>query len=235
MFKDKVIMITGATRGIGRAAALALIQEGAHILAVGRTNSALESLDDEASSLPGKITLVQLDLSQIDNISNFAHSVVDRFGRLDGLFGNAGALGTIGPTSHLELKEWVEIFNINVMANLALVKHFDSILQQSQARVVFVTSGAARKLRPFWSSYATSKLALEAMVTIYARENENKGLRVNLFDPGIVRTSMRAQAFPGEDASKLPAPESLTPTILKMLSVDFMQNGKIIGPDGNVI
>ncbi|MEM7071361.1 MAG: SDR family NAD(P)-dependent oxidoreductase [Pseudomonadota bacterium] len=227
-FDQHIILVTGATRGIGKACALALVKEGAHVLALGRTQSALEKLDDDAAPLKGKITLIPFDLSAIDQIANLCLSITQRFERIDALLGNAGTFGALTPTAHTNIDEWVRIFTVNVTANLALIKYCDPLLQQSKGRAVFLTSKSAKTLRPFFSSYATSKLALEAMVKIYARENEKTGVKINLFDPKIVRTRMRAETFPGEDPSNLPSPETLTPKILNMLSKDFNENGQII-------
>ncbi|MEM7072619.1 MAG: SDR family NAD(P)-dependent oxidoreductase, partial [Pseudomonadota bacterium] len=145
-----------------------------------------------------------------------------------GLVGNAAMLGTIGPLAHQGFDDWARVIRVNLLANIALLQAFDPPLRRHRGRLVFVTSGVAQMAKPYWSAYAASKAALEAAVRAYAGEHRKSGMAVNLLDPGIMRTRMRAEAFPGEDPNQLAAPEQLVPTVLQMLDPAFERNGEII-------
>ncbi len=218
-FLSKRALITGASRGIGRAVACALAKEGAELMLVARSSPALEAADDEIKRLSGKAaTLVPLDLSDAAAIDRLGGAIFDRWGHLDILLGNAGVLGPLSPVAHIDPADWAETLEINLTANYRLIRSMEPLLRLAKApRCAFITSSAVRSLRPFWSAYATSKAGLEALVMIWARECENSHLRVNLFEPGRVRTSMRAQAVPGEDPLSVPAPEEVIPPLLDLL------------------
>lgn len=222
----RIALVTGASRGIGHAAALALAEEGAHVVAVARTVGGLEELDDDIRARGGAATLVPLDLADGDGIDRLGAEVFKRWGRLDILLGNAGQLGLITPLAHLDLKVWNEVMAVNVTANWRLVRSFDPLLRAADAgRALFVTSGAARNCRPFWGTYSVSKAALEALVRTYAAETRQTRVKVNLISPGVVRTKMRAKAMPGEDPETLPPPESIAPAIVRLLSPSFTDTG----------
>jgi len=223
---DRIIVVTGASRGIGRAAALALAEAGAHVVAIARTVGGLEELDDAIRAKGGAATLVPLDLQDAPGIDRLGGVLYERWGRLDGLFANAGLLGAITPLAHLEPKVWDEVMAVNVTANWRLIRSFDALLRRSTAgRVLFMTSGITRSCRPFWGVYAVSKAALEALARTYAGEVSQTAVRVNLMAPGPLRTAMRAQAMPGEDPMSLKPPEALAPDIVRMLSPDYDENG----------
>lgn len=227
--KDRVVLVTGASRGIGRAAAKALAQEGAHVIALARTVGALEELDDEISKAGGSATLVPLDLKDFAALDRLGASIHERWGRLDGFLGNAGVLGVLTPLAHLEPKIFQELLDINVTANWRLIRSLDPLLRSSDGgRAVFISSGAARKIHAFWGGYAMSKAALESLALTYAAECETTSVRVNLLNPGPMRTRMRARAMPGEDPQTLPAPEEMTPLILEMLSPAYRENGQLV-------
>jgi NAD(P)-dependent dehydrogenase (short-subunit alcohol dehydrogenase family) len=222
----RIALVTGASRGIGRAAALGLSEQGAHVVAVARTVGALEELDDEIKAKGGAATLVPLDLTDYAGIDRLGAAIHERWGKLDILLGNAGVLGAITPLSHLEPKVFEAVMAVNVTANWRLIRSLDPLLQRSDAgRALFVTSGVASLARPFWGSYTTSKAALEALVKTYAAENRTTKLRVNLINPGPLRTRMRAQGWPGEDPATLKPPEALVPDILRMLKATYADNG----------
>ncbi|MDE3116894.1 MAG: SDR family NAD(P)-dependent oxidoreductase [Pseudomonadota bacterium] len=228
-FADRIVIVTGASRGIGRACAVALAKAGAHVIAVARTQGALEELDDEIRSLGGTATLVPLDLKDMPALDRLGGSIFERWGRLDGFLGNAGMLGVLTPLSHLEPKAFDQTMAVNVAANWRLIRSFDPLLRQSDAgRVVFVTSGAAQKHTPFWGIYAASKAALESLALTYAAECVTTNVKVNLFNPGPLRTAMRAKAFPGEDPMALEPPEAVVPAILDLLSPACTKNGERI-------
>ncbi|RMF18169.1 MAG: SDR family NAD(P)-dependent oxidoreductase, partial [Alphaproteobacteria bacterium] len=205
----RLALITGASRGIGRATALALAGEGAHVIAIARPSSvaALESLDDEIREAGGSATLTPLDLTEGDAIDRLGAAIYERWGHLDLLIGNAGRLGVLSPVTHIDPKEWERTIAVNLTSNFRLIRSLDPLLRRSEdPRAVFVTSGAAGRHKAYWGLYAASKAALETLVLTYEAECRLSGIRVNLVDPGPVRTSMRAQAYPGEDPETLPEP-----------------------------
>jgi NAD(P)-dependent dehydrogenase (short-subunit alcohol dehydrogenase family) len=224
----KIALVTGASRGIGRDAALALAAAGAHVIAVARTSGGLEELDDQITENGGAATLVPLDLKDSPGIDRLGAAIYERWGHLDVLFANAGILGTVTPLAHLEEKVWDDVMAINVTANWRLVRSLEPLLRASEAgRALFMGSAAALSCRPYWGGYSISKAALEALAKTWAGEVQKTNMRVNLFYPGPVRTRMRAQAMPGEDPETLPLPEALVPDIIRMLSPDFDETGTV--------
>jgi NAD(P)-dependent dehydrogenase (short-subunit alcohol dehydrogenase family) len=222
----RIAVVTGASRGIGRAAALALAKAGAHIVAVARTTGALEELDDEIKAKGSAATLVPLDLKDSAGIDRLGGAIYERWGKIDMLFGNAGLLGTITPLTHLKPKVWDDVVAVNITANFRLIRSLDPLLRQSDAgRALFVSSGVVPLALPYWGVYTVSKAALESLIKIYAAENTLTKIRVNVINPGPLRTKLRAQGWPGEDPMKLKPPEVLAPDIVRMLSPDFDQNG----------
>ena len=230
----RIVLVTGASRGIGRAAALAFARAGAHVVALARTQGALEELDDEIKALrPGEesATLVPLDLRDGDAIDRLGEALSRRWGRLDAFVGNAGTLGVLSPLHHVDLKEWDAVMAINVTANWRLIRSLDPLLRRSNAgRVGFITSGAGHRedMRAYWGPYAVSKAALEALARTYASETLNTSrVRVTLINPGRLRTAMRAKAMPGEDPMTLRTPEELAPKIVEVCSPEWTQTGTL--------
>jgi NAD(P)-dependent dehydrogenase (short-subunit alcohol dehydrogenase family) len=229
VMEGRIALVTGASRGIGRASALALAQAGAHVILVARTVGGLEEADDEIQKIGGTATLVPMNLRDADAIDRLGASIFERWGRLDAFLGNAAVLGQLTPLAHLEPKTFQEVMEVNVTANWRMIRSLDPVLRQSDAgRVLFVTSGAARKHTPFWGAYAVSKAALESMALTYAAECEGGKVKVNLLNPGPMRTAMRRKAMPGEDPNTLPVPEDLTPRIVEMLSPGYARNETVI-------
>ena len=227
--KDRVALITGASRGLGAAIAKAYAREGAHVILLARTQGGLEETDDAIRAEGYAATLVPMDLTQREEVEKLGPSIAERFKKLDILVGNAGVLGALSPVSHSAPKMWENVFDTNVLANVNLIRALDPLLRASDAgRAIFVTSGMAGDTTPFWSPYASSKAALETIVQAYAEEVAHTNLKVNLVNPGILRTAMRRQAFPGEDASKLPAPESVTQTFVELAMADYTGTGTVI-------
>lgn len=226
-FKAQVALITGASRGIGAAAAKLLAARGAHVVLVARTVGGLEAVDDEIKALGGQATLVPLDLAQHEMIDALGASIYERWGKLDMLVGNAGMLGSLTPVAHVDPKQWAQVFDVNLTANYRLIRSMDPLLRRSNAgRVVFVTAAEAREAKPYWGIYAASKAGLEHLVHIYAQEVAQTPMRVNLFDPGVVRTAMRAQAFPSENADSLPAPERAAEQLVALLEANAATHDK---------
>jgi NAD(P)-dependent dehydrogenase (short-subunit alcohol dehydrogenase family) len=225
----RIALVTGASRGIGRASALALARVGAHVIAIARTVGALEELDDEIRNLGSSATLVPLDLKDFDGLDRLGAALFDRWGKLDALLGNAGVLGAMTPITHLQPKIWDELLAVNITANWRLIRAMDPLLRLSDAgRAVFISSGAARKHTPFWGGYAVTKAALESLVMTYAAECSGTNVKVNLFNPGGTRTAMRAKAFPGENPMTLPAPENVAPGIVELLLPACAKNGELV-------
>jgi len=225
----RIALVTGASRGIGRAAGVALAKAGAHVILVARTVGGLEEADDEIQKFGGTATLVPMNLRDGEAIDRLGASIFERWGRVDAFLGNAGVLGQLTPLAHLEPKTFQEVMEVNVTANWRLIRSLDPLLRQSDAgRVLFVTSGAARKHTPYWGAYSVSKAALESLALTYAAECETTRIKVNLINPGPMRTAMRKKAMPGEDPNTLPAPEDLTPRIVEMLSPGYERNETVI-------
>ncbi len=217
--REKVAVVTGASRGIGYATAKALAADGAHIIAVARTVGGLEDLDDEIKAAGGSATLVPLDLKDGDGIDRLGAAVFERWQKLDILVANAGILGRLTLLGHLKPEEWDEVMAVNVTANWRLIRSLDSLLRAAPgANALFLTSGAASASTAYWGGYGTSKAALEALVRTYSAECSETGVCVNLLSPGPVRTALRARAMPGEDAEKLPAPMDVGAAIAKLIS-----------------
>ena len=222
-------MVTGASRGIGRASALALAKAGAHVICVARTVGGLEETDDEIRKGGGTATLVPMNLRDFDAIDRLGASIYERWGKLDALLGNAGVLGTLTPLAQLGPKVFQEVMEVNVTANWRLIRSMDPLLRQSDAgRVLFVSSGAARKHTPYWGAYAVSKAALEMLALTYAAECVTSNVKVNLLNPGPMRTAMRAKAMPGEDPASLPSPDEIAPQVVEMLSPSFTQSEAVV-------
>jgi NAD(P)-dependent dehydrogenase (short-subunit alcohol dehydrogenase family) len=225
---DRIALVTGASRGIGHATALALANAGAHVVAVARTVGGLEELDDAVRAAGGSATLVPLDLKDYDGIDRLGRALRDRFGRLDVLVGNAGILGSLSPLGHVEAKAWDDVMAINVTANWRLIAAMDPLLKFSDAgRVVFLSSGVAALALAYWGPYAASKAALETLARVYAAETATTNVRVNVFTPGPVRTRMRAQAMPGEDPMTLVTPDKVAEKIIELCLPSMQETGKM--------
>lgn len=233
--EGRVALVTGASRGLGRSAAIALAKEGAHIIATARTEGGLTELDDEIRAVGGAATLVPVDIQDFPAIDRLGGAIFERWKRLDILIGNAGVLGKLTPVSHVEPKMWDEVMAVNVTANYRLIRSMDPLLRQSDAgRAVFVTSGLANKCWAYWGPYSISKAALEAMVKTYAAEIATTKIRANCFSPGATRTGMRAKAMPGEDPMTLPHPDAVADQIIAMCEPGFNDNGGVwkYAPEG---
>lgn len=226
---SRIALVTGASRGIGYATALALARAGAHIIAVARTQGGLEELDDAIRAEGGSATLVPLDITDLDGISRLGAALHERHGKLDILLGNAAVAGPSSPLGHIEMKPWHDTLATNLTANVQLIRCMEPLLQQSDAgRAVFVTTGTASKASAYRGPYAVSKAALETLVRVWANETATTALRVNLFNPGPVRTHMRAIVRPGEDPETLDTPAQVAETIVPLCLPSWTETGKFV-------
>jgi NAD(P)-dependent dehydrogenase (short-subunit alcohol dehydrogenase family) len=225
---DRIALVTGASRGIGYATALALSRAGAHVVAVARTVGGLEELDDAIKTVGGSATLTPLDMRDYPGIYRLATALNERYSRLDVLVGNAAVAGVPSPLGHIEPKAWDDAMAINVTANWHLIRAMDPLLQRSAAgRAVFVTSGIVALSRAYWAPYSVSKAALDVLARTYAAETSSTAVRVNLFNPGATRTRMRAMAMPGEDPMTLPTPDDVAAKIVDLCLPSFTETGKL--------
>lgn len=231
MLEGRIALVTGASRGIGRAAALELSRAGAHVIALARTQGALEELDDEIQREGGKGTLVPCDIKDFDALDRLGRVIYERWGKLDIFIGNAGVLGPVTPLPHASPPQWDDVIAVNVTANWRLIRSLDALLRASQSgRAIFISSGAAHRsdLKPYWGLYSTSKAALDALMRTYAAETATtSSIKVMGINPGPLRTKMRAEAMPGEDPLTLKTPEDLAPKILQICAPDWTETGQI--------
>ena len=232
--KGRLALVSGASRGIGYAMALELAKAGAHVIATARTQGGLEELDDKIKAAGGTATLVPMDLLSEDGIEQLGQIINERWGKLDILLANAGALGELTPAAQVKAKQWQTVVGVNLIAPARMIRAFEGPLLASDAgRAVFISSGAAESRRAFWAPYAALKAGLDALVQSWAKEHETQGkLKANVVYPGVMRTIMRAKAFPGEDPKTLPHPSVLWPLISELVSPDCTRHGEIVKYEG---
>lgn len=220
---DRIALVTGASRGIGHAAALALARAGAHVIAVARTQGALEALDDEIRAATGQsATLVPLDIAEPDGLDQLGLAIHQRFGRLDILVHAAAILGPLTPVAHIEPKHWDRVLAVNLTASYRLIRSVEPLLRAAERpRAIFLTSGRAVRPKAFWGLYGVTKAGLEHMVRTWADELETTNIRAVLLDPSVMRTRMRAEAMPGEDPNTLPEPAEIGPLVVELAQADL--------------
>ncbi|NKB21871.1 MAG: SDR family NAD(P)-dependent oxidoreductase [Alphaproteobacteria bacterium] len=227
----RVALITGASRGIGAAVAKRYAAEGAHVILTARTVAGLEEVDDAIraqSDGKAQATLVPLDLQQGDEIDKLNAAIGSRFGKLDILVGNAGLLGEMTFVSQIELDDWQNLIDVNLTANWRLIRALQPLLLESDSgRAMFLTTGVAGG-RAYWGGYAVTKTALEALVKTWAEEMAETALKINLINPGAVRTSMRADAYPGEDPMALPTAEEITEIFVELAEASCQRHAEIL-------
>jgi NAD(P)-dependent dehydrogenase (short-subunit alcohol dehydrogenase family) len=228
----RLALITGASRGLGRAIAVKFAEEGADLVLVARTVGALEELDDQIKALGRNATLVPLDITDYDALDRMGQALYDRFKKLDVLVGNAAMLGILSPLAHVDPKIWKSTLDLNLTANWRLLRSMDPLLRSSDSgRAIFVTSGITQRTVPYWGPYTIAKAALESMVRMYAAEVAHTNVRANLVNPGPMRTAMRAEAFPGEDPQSVPTPEQLADAFVPLAEASCQLNGEWIAVD----
>lgn len=224
---NRIALVTGASRGIGHASALALAAAGAHVVAVARTVGGLEELDDAIRAGGGTATLVPLDLKDYAGIDRLAAALRERYGRLDILVGNAGILGPLSPLDHVPPQEWDDVIAINVTANWRLIRAFVDLLKASDAgRAVFLTSGVVALARAYWGPYAVTKAALDMLVRTFAAETATTNVRVNLLNPGPIRTRMLATAMPALDMSNVDKPDKVAAAVVSLCLPSVTESGQ---------
>ena len=225
----RLVLVTGATRGIGRAVAVAAARAGAELIITGRTIGALEEVDDEIGAAGGTATIVQLDMTDFPAIPRLAAAIASRWQRLDGFVANAGMLPALTPVGHVTEEAWNDSMAVNLTGQWHMIRAFDPLLRAAPAgRAILVSSGAAVGSRPFWGPYAAAKAGLEALGRSWAGESEQTNLRINIMNPGGTATKMRASAFPGENPATLPTPEDIAPAFLSLLSDDCQHHGELV-------
>ncbi len=225
----RVALITGASRGIGAATAIELARLGAHVVLLARTQGGLEEVDDTIRAGGGAATLLPMDLRKPEKLDTVGPTLFDRFGRLDILVHNAGALGKLTPAGHILPKDWDECMAVNATTAYRLIRTCAPVLAASDAgRAVFVTSSVARTARAYWGAYAASKAAMETLVRCWADETDATPLRINIFDPGRTATRMRAMAFPGEDPRTLPTPQARAAALVKLCLPGETRHGEVV-------
>jgi NAD(P)-dependent dehydrogenase (short-subunit alcohol dehydrogenase family) len=228
--KGKLALVTGASRGIGAATALALGKAGAHVILTARTAKGLEAVEDAIHEAGGNATIAPLDLTETDGIGRLASAIGERWKALDVLVLNAAQLGTLGPVPHMDAKDLARTLTLNLSAQAALIAAFDPMLRASDgARVIGLTSSVGATPRAYWGGYGASKAAFDALLGSYAAETRNIGrVRVAIVDPGATRTAMRARAFPGEDPATLKSPETVADAIVALLVRDFESGERMV-------
>lgn len=215
----RIAFVTGASRGIGRAAALGLAKAGAQVIACARGKAGLEELDDEVFAATGQhATLIPFDITDGDSFDRLTSALYERFGRLDVVVHAAGILGTLTPVTHVDIKDFDRILSVNVTASWRLLRALEPLLRLSpSARAIFLTTSAGvTEGRAFWGAYGATKAAMETLVRAWADEIEVTPIRAALLSPGAMRTKMRASAYPGEDPMSLPHPDELVPLLLEL-------------------
>jgi NAD(P)-dependent dehydrogenase (short-subunit alcohol dehydrogenase family) len=208
----RVILVTGATGGIGRAVAHAFVRHGATVLLHGRDAKKLDALYRELAPLGPEPAVAQLDLerAQGPEYQALTHEIETRYGRLDGLLHNAGILGDLSPIEHYDIGLWQRVLHVNLTAPFILTRCLLPLLRESQdASVLLTTSTVGRKGRSFWGAYAVSKFGTEGFAEVLADELDKTSIRVNLINPGATRTAMRRRAYPAENQETLAEPSSL--------------------------
>jgi NAD(P)-dependent dehydrogenase (short-subunit alcohol dehydrogenase family) len=225
----RIVLVTGASRGIGAAVARACAVEGATLILTARTRGGLEETDDAVRAAGAKATLITLDLAASELVDKLGAPLHERFGRLDGLAACAGDLGILTPASHLDPALLHHVMTVNALANQRLIRTLEPLLRLSPSgRAVFATDGQASARTAFWGAYAASKAALDAIVLAWAAESRRGSIRVNLLDPGPTGTRLRFNAFPGLPPESFPTPDEVAPAFVELLLPDETRHGEII-------
>jgi NAD(P)-dependent dehydrogenase (short-subunit alcohol dehydrogenase family) len=230
VFEGQIALVTGASRGIGAATAIALAAQGAHVILTARTAKDLEAVEDIIFASGGSATIAPLDLTDGDSIGRLAVAVKERWGKLDILVLNAAMLGTLTPVPQIDGTDFNRILTLNLLAQQAMIAAFDGLIRASErARLVAITSSVGATPRAFWGGYGASKAALETLIISYGQEMRNiSSLKVAIVDPGKTRTAMRAKAYPGEDPATVKEPSVVADAIVGLLETEFETGHKLM-------
>lgn len=222
-FAGQIALVTGASRGIGAATAVALAGAGAHVVLTGRDTKALEAVEQAIFDAGGSATIAPVDLAEADGIARLANAIAERWGKLDILVHAAAILPELMPAKDIDQVQFSKALTVNVLASQALIARFDPLLRASDdARFVYLTTSVATAPRAYWGAYAASKAAAETLIDCYAQETRNiSKLRVAIVDPGATRTTMRAKAYPGEDPQSVKQPSVVAERIVALLGEQF--------------
>ncbi|MDG2414149.1 MAG: SDR family NAD(P)-dependent oxidoreductase [Hyphomicrobiales bacterium] len=216
--KNKIALITGASRGLGRSVAKSLAKKGVELILVARTISALEELDDEIKSIGSKSTIVPMDLEDNEAIDILGGEIHKKWGKLDILVSSAATVGEVTPVSHLDPKIWNKVINLNLSVNFRLIRSFEPLLKKSnQSYAIFISDNNSKLPKPFWAPYNISKLGLETLIEIWKKEITRTNIKAIIFEPGDMKTAMRASFMPGEKNKNLNNPEDISETIMKLI------------------
>ncbi|MGZ0190268.1 MAG: SDR family NAD(P)-dependent oxidoreductase [Alphaproteobacteria bacterium] len=225
----RTALIAGASRGLGAAAAEALAAAGATVIIVARTQGGLEALHDRIKAAGGTAVIAPVDLTDDDAVDQLALGVAERFGKLDILVQTAAILGVLSPIAHVKPDVFAKVVATNLTAHWRIIRNFEALLKRSDAgRAIIATSGAAAGGLAYWAPYAASKAALEAMVSCWAEEVRKTSLKVNLLDPGVMATDLRAEAFPGEATENLTTPEAIAPMVVQLALPECTIHGQVM-------
>lgn len=219
----KLALVTGASKGIGSATAVALAAAGAHVILTGRDVRALEAVEDRIHEVGGSSTIAPVDLAESDGIARLASAIAGRWDKLDILVISAAYLPTLTPVTQIDGKQFSQAMTVNVLATQALLANFDPLLKRADAgRVIGLTSSVGENPRAYWSAYGSTKAAFDNLLDAYSQEVEKiSSVRVATIDPGATRTSMRAKAYPGEDPQTVKAPEEVANRLIELIVNDF--------------
>ena len=219
----KLALVTGASKGIGAATAIALAEAGAHVVLTGRDVRALEQVEDQIHAVGGASTIAPVDLAESDGIARLATAISGRWDKLDILVISAAYLPALTPVTQIDGKQLSQAVTVNVLATQALLANFDPLLKRADAaRVIGLTSSVGETPRAYWSAYGSTKAAFDNLLESYAQEVEKiSGVRVAIIDPGATRTSMRAKAYPGEDPQTVKPPQAVGSRLVELLVNDF--------------
>lgn len=222
-FEGRLALVTGASKGIGAATAMALAETGAHVVLTGRDVKALESIEDRIHDSGGGATIAPVDLAESDGIARLASAIAGRWDKLDFLIISAAYLPTLSSVTQIDGKQFSQAVTTNLLATQALLANFDPLLKRAEAaRVIGLTSSVGKDARAYWSAYGATKAAFDNLLDAYAQEVEKIGnVRVATIDPGATRTAMRAKAYPGEDPQTVKPPEDVAARIVELLVNDF--------------
>jgi NAD(P)-dependent dehydrogenase (short-subunit alcohol dehydrogenase family) len=233
-FKDKIVLITGASSGIGFDLSKKLLALDAHVIALGKNKKKLQALEDFASEKDYQLTTTAIDLKDLGQITQLSNILTKRFKKLDVLIANAAIIGEITPLNQYSAKIWQEVIFTNLTANWLLIRNFDYLLRQAKAaQIIFSTCKMSKQNNAYWGAYLTAKTALQKLHQIYAEENKTTTLKVNLIDPGPCNTPLRYKAFPGENKDLLRSPENTAKIFMHCLTNNDVENGDFLYYDDN--